>query len=926
MTGRALARLAASGETKKYQPAVDDDAILDAGQDFDSDSDDESPSSADVVLPHLTLGDILCKKIFSWGRLFCVLGIAAGLCLVAPRPVEPSNHNYIAYNDNVPQAGDAYAKKVCARLTGLSDSELEGLRQRYAAFHKNVDPNTVRGKTLEELKAECVAVINAHHSLTATEQKENADAMVAQVRAIYGPTDNSFVWVFGLIALLIVLSVEGKPSEALLIFLSLAFRELGIIKTNDVFSGLGKQAPILFGSLFVISAAFNETRVLERLLSPIVGAPTTYWGLIFRLMLPVMVLSGVCANGPVCSMAMPLCVVACEQVGFNPKNFFLPLAYATSLGGLLTLIGSPPNLTVMSFLNSDEGGINSEKCCKTMMKIKGIPLSRYTEREFGKDSDFGKAYCTFSIFDPGFLITGAANCIVGALFLWISMYMLSGKFPSKQQIAEQAAKEAAVKDDSEGNTEKDPLVVQAAIDAVDGAASKKPTMTPGYLCDFVVRDFCHVLLGKQFASTPLGTTAGVTLIATWKSRKEYRAAKSAEAGSLDGAALTLKSSETAGAMGAGTDTVVGIPCSPDVAEGEEDTFQAGSIVRVSFKSADNIAKVRRSCEGLEPASKFATAMGRKRYKRLLFELCYDAEAVKEDYRGSVKFVTDEALFSDLQCVKVGYNEAKNVVLVEGFMGKMEKAAATQKSIIMVKQLAGTKPPRSVTRLDQFRGYFVFILFILAVVGAAISDVTVGEENAKWKPFERFKDIHTYFSIIAIVIVVTHILTWKNAVGTMSPAVLFTFAFAEGTAVALQKSGAVKLIADGVESVGESWLVVMILFFVALSVITQFINNNTTATLFQAAAFRVAMSMGIPPKPMLALVVFGASACFCTPFGTSCNMYVQAPGGYTFADYCKNGWMLQISSLIASVGCCWVWAEMLRQPDTTFHQQPQNQRT
>lgn len=66
--------------------------------------------------------------------------------------------------------------------------------------------------------------------------------------------------------------------------------------------------------------------------------------------------------------------------------------------------------------------------------------------------------------------------------------------------------------------------------------------------------------------------------------------------------------------------------------------------------------------------------------------------------------------------------------------------------------------------------------------------------------------------------------------------------------------------------------------------------------------------------MLALVVFGASACFCTPFGTSCNMYVQGPGGYTFADYCSNGWMLQISSLIASVGCCYVWVQLLMAPE------------
>ncbi len=61
---------------------------------------------------------------------------------------------------------------------------------------------------------------------------------------------------------------------------------------------------------------------------------------------------------------------------------------------------------------------------------------------------------------------------------------------------------------------------------------------------------------------------------------------------------------------------------------------------------------------------------------------------------------------------------------------------------------------------------------------------------------------------------------------------------------------------------------------------------------------------------MALVVFGASACFCTPFGTSCNMFVKEPGQYSFADYCKSGWMFQLCSLVASVSCCYGWCYLL----------------
>ncbi len=172
--------------------------------------------------------------------------------------------------------------------------------------------------------------------------------------------NQQYVLVFFGILGLIVLCVEGKQSEAVLVFMALAFHDLEIITANDIFEGLMKPATILFGSLFVISAAFAETRVLEKLLSGVIGSPQSFTAIIVRLFLPVMVLSGVCANGPVCSMAMPLVAVAAEKAGFDPRNFYLPLAYATSLGGLLTLIGSPPNMQIMN-------GMPTAKCADFMV-------------------------------------------------------------------------------------------------------------------------------------------------------------------------------------------------------------------------------------------------------------------------------------------------------------------------------------------------------------------------------------------------------------------------------------------------------------------------------------------------------------------------------------------------------------------------------
>lgn len=52
--------------------------------------------------------------------------------------------------------------------------------------------------------------------------------------------------------------------------------------------------------------------VTHRLLGPLIGVPTTFWGFIFRVFSLAMLLSAVCPNGPVCSMFLPLVLLGFE--------------------------------------------------------------------------------------------------------------------------------------------------------------------------------------------------------------------------------------------------------------------------------------------------------------------------------------------------------------------------------------------------------------------------------------------------------------------------------------------------------------------------------------------------------------------------------------------------------------------------------------
>ncbi len=130
----------------------------------------------------------------------------------------------------------------------------------------------------------------------------------------------------------------------------------------------------------------------------------------------------------------------------------------------------------------------------------------------------------------------------------------------------------------------------------------------------------------------------------------------------------------------------------------------------------------------------------------------------------------------------------------------------------------------------------FFLFLFAVVMASLS--------AKLDPLKKFGRIDVYFTWTAMIIVISHLLTWKGAVASMSSSVLFTFAFADATACALTNSGAVGVMSDVITACagGQKWAVLVLLFLI-LSVVTNFINNNTTSILFRECAFQLAVANG-----------------------------------------------------------------------------------
>jgi len=110
------------------------------------------------------------------------------------------------------------------------------------------------------------------------------------------------------------------------------------------------------------------------------------------------------------------------------------------------------------------------------------------------------------------------------------------------------------------------------------------------------------------------------------------------------------------------------------------------------------------------------------------------------------------------------------------------------------------------------------------------------------------------------------------------------------ALALQKTGGVDLIVNGLMSVGGGYgpHIMLTCLFVMCAVIGLFISNTATAVLMAPIALAAADSMGVSPYPFAMAVAMAASAAFMTPVSSPVNTLVLGPGHYTFSDFAKIG--------------------------------------
>jgi len=157
-------------------------------------------------------------------------------------------------------------------------------------------------------------------------------------------------------------------------------------------------------------------------------------------------------------------------------------------------------------------------------------------------------------------------------------------------------------------------------------------------------------------------------------------------------------------------------------------------------------------------------------------------------------------------------------------------------------------------------------------------------------------------IAAVVMVLGGCLDMNQAYRSISWQSVVLIAAMIPMSVALQVTGGAELIANGlVNSLGSIGpLALMAGVFLLTTAFSQVINNTATAVLISPIVLQAAIVSDVSPYPLMMTVAISASTAFLTPIGTTTNLMVMTPGGYSFNDYIKVGLPLMILFLIVSL--------------------------
>jgi len=175
-------------------------------------------------------------------------------------------------------------------------------------------------------------------------------------------------------------------------------------------------------------------------------------------------------------------------------------------------------------------------------------------------------------------------------------------------------------------------------------------------------------------------------------------------------------------------------------------------------------------------------------------------------------------------------------------------------------------------------------------------------------------------ILLTLLILSGAQTMDMAYGAIKASVLLTIAGAFGLSLALQTTGIANFASNKIVAVGETtrksagdvagiFAVRAAVYLVAV-ILSCFMNNSATVAILGPMSVTIADETNQNTKDVLFVIIFAAGTCLTTPLGYQTNLMVMKDGGYSFGDFLKFGFPIQMLHMVLTLGAIMLFNDLL----------------
>lgn len=199
----------------------------------------------------------------------------------------------------------------------------------------------------------------------------------------------------------------------------LALTILGILTPEEALAGFSNSVVIMIAGLFVVGAGIFDSGLAKNIGQSLLRlGGNSERKLLFIIIVTVALFSAVLSNTGTVAVLIPVIMTIAFELRMSPGRFLLPLTFASSLGGLLTIIGTPPNLVVsdalvkagyekLDFFDMTGVGLIALMAGLLFMMTVGrklLPTNEVSSSSLGKSLSSGELAGLYKIYDQLHLV------------------------------------------------------------------------------------------------------------------------------------------------------------------------------------------------------------------------------------------------------------------------------------------------------------------------------------------------------------------------------------------------------------------------------------------------------------------------------------------------------------------------------------------